>query len=443
MTDPVRAAARRRDSDSETKEHLIVSTDRSRDPSRSTTPPTGGPDRRAPGRAAARRTGVRRGAGAAAVAAALALAAAGCSSSHGTSAKAAADSGQASTVSIELTPLGCAPRPAKIPAGQVDFTVTNKDADSVSEAELRTSDLAKILGEQENLTPGLSGGFSLDIQPGSYKINCPGAAQPHATFTVTGQAAGAAWQSNAQLSAAVKDYGSYVDQNTAALVTSTQKFCAAIDAGNKTQAELLYPKARVYYERIEPVAEIWGNLDTQIDGRWENPVTVKSQFMGFHRIEQLLWADNTLTGAPALCSGLVRHERQLLTLVRGAQYNPLEMASGATDLINEAATAKITGEEERYSNTDLPVFQANVDGAMEVVRLLSPYLQHKDASLLTTIRQRNAAIETQMSKLTASPGYDGTGYVEYSTVLTGQRRQLSTAVNALAEALSNVSLQVS
>ncbi|MGH3189009.1 MAG: hypothetical protein ACRDOL_17415 [Streptosporangiaceae bacterium] len=85
-----------------------------------------------------------------------------------------------------------------------------------------------------------------------------------------------------------------------------------------------------------------------------------SQFIGFHKIEQLIWEDNTLVGAPKLCSGLVANERQPLTLVRSAQYNPLETASGATDLINEAATSKITGEEERYSNTDLPVFQANV-----------------------------------------------------------------------------------
>ncbi len=58
------------------------------------------------------------------------------------------------------------------------------------------------------------------------------------------------------------------------------------------------------------------------------------------------------------------------------------MASGSTDLVNEAATNKISGEEERYSNTDLPVLQANVDGAMEVVSLLTPYLQTKDPSLL-------------------------------------------------------------
>jgi iron uptake system component EfeO len=367
--------------------------------------------------------------------------AAGCSSSASKS-KTTADAGKTTTVAINLTPQGCTPRPAKVATGAVRFNVTNKDADSVSEAELRTSSLNKILGEQENLTPGLSGGFELTLAPGTYKINCPGASQQHWTFTVTGKSTGASWQSSPQLASAVKGYTAYIDQQTTDLVSASQTFCQAVDAGNLNQAKILYPRARVYYERIEPVAEIWGTLDTEIDGRWENPVTVASQFIGFHRLEQLMWSDNTLKGAPALCSGLVKHEQQLLTLVKSAQYNPLELASGATDLVNEAATSKISGEEERYSNTDLPVFKANVDGAMEVVTLLTPYLQKKDPSLLAQIRQRDAAVLTALSKYQASPGYDDTGYVEYSTVLDTQRRQLSSSVNALAETLSKVSTQV-
>jgi iron uptake system component EfeO len=384
----------------------------------------------------------------AAAAAVVALVATGCASSSSSGSKAsdaaaAGSSSKSSAVTIDLTPQGCQPKPAKITAGEVDFTVTNKDADAVSEAELRTNDLSKILGEQENLTPGLSGSFSLNIQPGSYKINCPGASQQHWTLTVTGKANGPAWQSNTQLASAVNGYTTYVNSQVADLVSHTQTFCKAIDAGNMAQAKILYPQARVYYEHIEPVAEIWGSLDTQIDGRWENPVTVASQFAGFHKIEQLLWQDNTLTGAPKLCAGLVKNEQQLQTLAHSAQYNPLEMASGSTDLINEAATSKITGEEERYSQTDLPVFQANVDGAMEVVSLLKPYLQQKDPSLLTQIQQRNTAIAALMAHYKASPGYDDTGYVEYTTVTSAERRQLSAAVNAMAESLSKLSPAVS
>ncbi len=254
---------------------------------------------------------------------------------------------------------------------------------------------------------------------------------------------GPAWQSNPQLVTAVQGYSAFVKQNTANLVSHTQTFCQAISAGNMNQAKALYPPARVYYERIEPVAEVWGSLDTSIDGRWENPVTVKSQFTGFHRIEQMLWQDKSLNGAAAMCSGLVKNEQQLLTLVGSAQYNPLEMASGATDLINEAATNKISGEEERYSNTDLPVFEANVEASMQVITLLEPYLQTKDASTVSLIKQRDDAVESLLTNYKATPGYDNTGYVDYSTVTKTDRKQLSAAVNALAEAMSKVSSEVS
>jgi iron uptake system component EfeO len=391
----------------------------------------------------------RRGAAAAALAASLALVAAGCSGSgSGSSAKgpaggAAASGDKSSTVKIELTSQGCQPKPATIPAGAVEFDVTNSDAGSVTEAELRTNDKAHILGEQENLTPGLSGGFSLTVQPGTYKVNCPGASQPDWTFKVTGKVTGPTWQSNPQLVTAVQGYSTFVKQNTTDLVSHTQTFCQAVSSGNMNQAMVLYPQARVYYEKIEPVASVWGSLDTSIDGRWENPVTVKSQFTGFHRIEQMLWQDKSRSGAPAMCSGLVKNEQQLLTLVGSAQYNPLDMAAGATDLVNEAATAKITGEEERYSNTDLPVFEANVEASTEVITLLQPYLQTKDASTVALIKQRDAAVESLLTKYKATPGYDSTGYVDYSTVSKADRKQLSTAVNALAEAMSKVSSEVS
>jgi iron uptake system component EfeO len=390
----------------------------------------------------------RRGVAAAIVAASLALVASGCSSSGSSSdAKgstgAAASGDKSSIVKISVTSDGCEPKPAKVPAGAVEFDVTNAGAGSVSEAELRTSDKAHILGEQENLTPGLSGGFSLTIQPGTYNINCPGASQPDWTFTVTGQATAPSWESDPQLVTAVQGYAAYVKQNTADLISHSRTFCQAIDAKDMNQARVLYSQARVYYERIEPVAEVWGSLDTSIDGRWENPVTVKSQFTGFHRLEQMLWQDNSLNGASAMCAGLVKHEQQLLTLVGKAQYNPLEMAAGATDLINEAGTAKISGEEERYSNTDLPVFAANVEASMKVVMLLQPYLQGKDASVVPLIQQRKTAVDNLLAHYKATPGYDQTGYVEYTTVTKADRRQLSGAVNALAEAMSKMSAQVS
>jgi iron uptake system component EfeO len=135
------------------------------------------------------RTG-RRGT-AAVLAASLALVASGCASSgsgaKGSTGAAAAAGDKSSTVKIQITSQGCEPKPASVPAGAVEFDITNSDAAAVTEAELRTNDKAHILGEQENLTPGLSGGFSLTVRPGTYKVNCPGASQPDWTVSLIKQ----------------------------------------------------------------------------------------------------------------------------------------------------------------------------------------------------------------------------------------------------------------
>jgi iron uptake system component EfeO len=296
------------------------------------------------------------------VAAAVAVLASACSSSTPKAANDKGSSEKTTTVSITLTANSCTPSPKKVETGDVQFNVKNLDADSVSEAELRTSNLSHLLGEQENLTPGLSGGFELTVEPGQYVISCPGARQPHAPFVVIGSAKSVGSSGQATLDQAVSGYATYVGQQSSLLVSSTQTMCNDINAGSMTQAEIDYPKARIYYERIEPVASVWGTLDTAIDGRIDNPVTNPADLEGFHRIEELMWADGTLKGAAAFCSQLVSNEKQLHTLVDSASYNAVTMASGATDLINEAADSKITGEEERYSNTDFIVFQANVDG---------------------------------------------------------------------------------
>ena len=76
------------------------------------------------------------------------------------------------------------------------------------------------------------------------------------------------------------------------------------------------------------MAEVWGTLDTSIDGRIDN-VASPADLEGFHKIEELMWADNTLEGASAVCTQLVQHEQQLQQLVSTASYDPVTMASGA------------------------------------------------------------------------------------------------------------------
>lgn len=90
----------------------------------------------------------------------------------------------AKKMSFELTDAGCAPNRAKAPAGPVTFEVENAGTSKVSEFEVLDGD--GVLGEVENLSAGLSGDFTLELDAGEYTLYCPGGEDERGTLTVTG-----------------------------------------------------------------------------------------------------------------------------------------------------------------------------------------------------------------------------------------------------------------
>ena len=214
-----------------------------------------------------------------------------------------------------------------------------------------------------------------------------------------GRAAG----DDAKLAAATASYERYVKSQTDALLAKTQEFVDAVKAGDVAKAKALFPVARTYWERIEPVAEIFGDLDPKIDGR-EDDIEEGMAFTGFHRLEKDLWtAGDTPSPArsPTSCSPTSRRSSPR---PMPRQLTPLQLANGAKELLDEVATGKITGEEDRYSHTDLWDFDANVEGSQAAVAALRPVLEERDPDLVPVLDERFAAVETVLDKYRAVTG---------------------------------------
>ncbi|MBA2472454.1 MAG: iron uptake system protein EfeO [Pseudonocardiales bacterium] len=338
----------------------------------------------------------------------------------------------AAEVKIALSNAGCEPQPASVPAGPVIFTITNSGSRFVTEVELLRED--KILGEKEGLTPGLSGSLSLRLNDGgAYRIHCAGGATNSWPFTVTGGSGqpGTA-PGKASLVAATQGYHDYVVAEVDELATATKHFTDAVRAADMDKARQTFPLARLHYERIEPVAESFGDLDPGIDARIDD-VDNPADWTGFHRIEKAMWQDKTLDGMSPIADKLDADMVTLKSKVGGETYQTAQLANGAVELLNEVSTKKVTGEEDRYSHTDLWDFAANVDGARKCFELLKPALAAKDPDLAQRLEARFINVADKLSK-----HRQGDGYVDYSTVPEDQRRELADAVNALAEPLSRV-----
>jgi iron uptake system component EfeO len=334
------------------------------------------------------------------------------------------------TVEVKLTDAGCDPAAIKLDAGRTTFKVTNAGTGRVSELEVLSGQ--RILGEKENLVAGLSGSFTLELQPGQYTMSCPGGTTAATgVLTVGGKAIQSA--GDPRLQAAVAGYQRYVAAQARELVKRVKPFVAAVKAGDVEKAKAQFAAARVPYETIEPVAESFGNLDPEIDAR-VNDVEKGQPWTGFHRIEQALWEKGSTKGMGPIADKLLADVQTLEAKTRTLTYKPDELANGANGLLDEVASSKISGEEDRYSHTDLSDFEANIVGSQTTFGLLAPALRKKDAALADDIAAKFDAVQQELATLK-----QGDAYPSYDTVDDPERIKLADVVARLARPLAKIS----
>ncbi|GAA5138746.1 iron uptake system protein EfeO [Pseudonocardia adelaidensis] len=320
------------------------------------------------------------------------------------------------------------------PAGTITFSVRNA-GDKITEFYLYgTGD--RIMGEVENIGPGLTRDLIVEVPDGgTYTTACKpgmvgdGIREP---FTVTGSA-GRSVDDNTKLAEATTGYHRWVTSQIEALVPKTQEFVDAVKAGDAEQAKALYPVARTYWERIEPVAESFGDIDPKIDGREDDERDPGVGFTGYHRLEKDLWVDGLQPDAPAVADQLLADIQDLQSRVTTVELTPVQLANGAKELLDEVATGKITGEEDRYSHTDLWDFKANVEGSQGAVAALRPVIDEKDPTLGPQLDEQFAAVDALLEEYRA-----GDGYKLYTDLTQDDVRRMSEAVDALGEPVSQV-----
>jgi len=229
----------------------------------------------------------------------------------------------------------------------------------------------------------------------------------------------------------VDTYRTWVEGQADGLLTQTEAFVAAVVAGDREKAKGLYAPARMFYERIEPIAEALGDFDPRLDARdGDVPAT---DWKGFHKLEKALWSNDDLKASIPVAQTLAEDVRLLRAKIETAEITEASMLTGAVELLNEISTSKVTGEEERYSHTDLWDFEANLEGAEMVWTVLSPAKRAQNVELAKTIDARFSSLHGLLEI-----HRKGDGFRTYTELFPKEIKALSAAVDALAEPLSQV-----
>ncbi|MFY9680180.1 iron uptake system protein EfeO [Glutamicibacter protophormiae] len=367
-----------------------------------------------------------------------ALALTGCTDNN---AAASADGSIAVTASDDA----CTLASATAAGGTLKFTVKNEGT-KVNEFYLLAEDGLRIVGEVENIGPGVSRDLVVMAPEGSYFAACkPGMVGDgiRSPFTVTAAAAGQEVSADraALQKTAVDQYAAYVKDQSQQLLAGTEDFAAAFAAGEEATAKELYPQVRMHWERIEPVAESFGDLDPILDAR-EADLEEGQEFTGWHRAEKDLWAPKgytrmTQAQRQQIADGMVENTTELATRAQALEFTPDKLANGAKELLDEVATGKVTGEEEVFSHTDLWDFQANLEGAKIAYQDLAPLLKGTEDALDAELAQNFATLQEQLDAYRV-----GEGFKYYDQLSTAQVQELAAGVDALSEPLSRLTAAV-
>ncbi|MFD7996020.1 iron uptake system protein EfeO [Streptomyces mexicanus] len=359
-----------------------------------------------------------------------------------TACTAKSDAADSDAIQVTAADSSCETSADSVPAGQVTLKIENKGS-KATEVEILFPD-DRIVSEKENIGPGTKYTLTAEVKAGSYEIACRPGMKGHGVrqkLTVTGSGASAA--RDPRLDKAVAAYRQYAQDQADETLPRVETFVKAVKAGDLDAARKAYAPSRLGWERTEPVAESFGDIDPKVDVRADG-LEQGQKWTGWHRLEKALWQDKKIGAEEkTLADQLVTDLKDWQKRVGTAEITPTSMANGAKELLDEVATGKVTGEEDRYSHTDLVDFKGNVEGAQKAYELLKPVAAKNDPALTKELDKQFTALDTLLDTYRTDPA-DKTSYdfVSYDKVGQDRRKELSDAVNALAEPLSRLAAAV-
>jgi len=340
-------------------------------------------------------------------------------------------------VVVNIHPHSCEPNALTVPAGRTRFRIVNR-SDRAVEWEILNGVL--VLEERENIAPGLSQVINANLLPGDYTITCGLLSNPRGTLHVTpteaSEAAAKAKPSMVAFVGPLSEFRVYLSTQGTALIKAVTALEQAIEVGDLSQAQSLYAPARAAYQRIAPAAQRLAELDNAINARADyfQKREQDPAFVGFHRLEYALFQQRSLDGLAPVAQRLTADVTTLKQQLLAEPLPPEQLVSIVVRNLNTLADVRASsGEEERYSHTDLNGFAANLDVARKVVDLLRPMLSISAADLLPTLDSAIVAFDTELNGLKVNDGY-----ARYDSVSAEQRKKIAEKAQALADALDAI-----
>ncbi|PIF77311.1 iron uptake system component EfeO [Variovorax sp. 54] len=337
-------------------------------------------------------------------------------------------------VTVTIRGNACDPNEITVPAGRTTFTIVNQSNRAL---EWEILDGVMVVEERENIAPGFSQTLTVKLSPGDFAITCGLLSNPRGKLHVTPSAASLAEEARPSLVnyvGALAEYQVFLRLEAATLDDAVRALADAVKAGDLAQARALYAPAHQAYKRIEPMAELFADLDARINARADyfEKREADPGFSGFHRIEYALYGQGDAKALAPVLDQLLADTETLQTRLRALSVPPERLASAASKLLRRVADNLPAGGEDHYGHAELVNLQGSYEGTKKIADLLQPLLVKAAPAQQKAVDERFAAFDAALA-----PYREGEGF-KPAPLDDAQRQALAVSVRALAEELGKV-----
>jgi iron uptake system component EfeO len=313
------------------------------------------------------------------------------------------------------------------------------DPDSVS---------APVFAEVEGLGPGTTSPMEVDVGSGTYAFDCelqndgtrigpivriPGdfRGTPGILSVTFNDLVG----SPSDPFAPARQYRAFVSDDLTRLANEVDTLMADVRAGNLAAARPAWLSAHLSYERLGAAYGTFGAFDSEIDGRADGLAggPHSPRFTGFYRVEYGLWHGQSAADLSGPVTQLDHDVRALRAAFPTMQLVLSDLGLRAHEILENALQFQLTGHDDYGSGTTLATTSANVDGTLELLKVLHPLLLTRYEGLPQTY-----AWLDRLQRLIDAARRPGGGWTPVRALQTSQREQIDAAAGQALEDLAPI-----
>ncbi|MFJ8019087.1 iron uptake transporter permease EfeU [Streptomyces sp. NPDC096311] len=342
---------------------------------------------------------------------------------------------------VEVSAAACgkgftAPKP-----GRQTFQVRNTGS-RTSEIYLIDPVSNAVYGEVEGIAPGTTRALIATVGTGSYAWRCvPNGGKAVTSAAVRVSAGGGSVQavlpvSEKDLAAPLAAYRTYVDQGLADLQTRTRTLQSDLDADKLDQARKDWLPAHTRYASLGAAYGTFADFDAKINGRTAGLAGGADDpaFTGFHRIEYGLWHGQSAATLAPYAKQLAADVDALRKDFPKQDFDPADLPLRTHEILENTLHRELSGNADYGSGTELATTEANLDGTRELLTLLRPLIDQRNAKVIP-------AVDTWMRRteqlVLGRRAEDGT-WTPLDKLSDTDRQRLDGAVGQLLEELAPI-----